>query len=43
VAPNLREYLRFILSRQGQQAVIDYGRYLHLPLAVLREQLKKLE
>ncbi len=43
VSPNVKEYLRFILSRQGQQVVIDYGRYLHLPLEVVREQLRKLE
>ena len=43
VAPPLKEYLRFVLSRQGQQVVIDHGRYLHLPLEVTREQLKKLE
>jgi len=43
VAPHLKEYLRFVLSRQGQEILIAQGRYLHLPLEVVREQLKKLE
>lgn len=43
VNPNVKEFLRFILSRQGQQAVIDHGRYLHLPAAVVREELGKLD
>jgi len=43
VDPNLKEFLRYILSREGQQEVVNYGRYLPLPAGVVREQLKKLE
>jgi len=38
----VREFLRYVLSRQGQQDVLGDGAYLPLPLATLREQLKKL-
>lgn len=37
----LKEFLRFILSAQGQQIVADAG-YLPLPPAILNEQLEKL-
>jgi len=39
----LREFLRYILSKQGQEDVAVLGRYLPLPAAVVREQLKKLD
>jgi len=39
----LREFLTYILSREGQQEVVKYGRYLPLPAAVVRDQLRKLE
>jgi phosphate transport system substrate-binding protein len=41
--PKLREFLRFVLSRDGQRIVADDGNYLPLPTSVVREQLKKLE
>ena len=41
--PKLREYLRFIVSREGQAAVMRDGKYLPLTLEVSREQLRKLE
>jgi phosphate transport system substrate-binding protein len=41
--PKVREYLRFIVSREGQQAVMQDGKYLPLTAEVSREQLKKLE
>lgn len=41
--PRVKEFLRYILSRQGQQDVAAEGSYLPLPAAALREQLKKLE
>jgi phosphate transport system substrate-binding protein len=41
--PTLREFLRFVLSREGQDDVAAYGRYLPLPAAVARAELKKLE
>ena len=41
--PRLKEFLTFILSREGQQAVIDDGMYLPLNAATIRAELKKLE
>ena len=41
--PRLKEYLRYILSRQGQDAVQRDGKYLPLTAEVVREQLKKLD
>jgi phosphate transport system substrate-binding protein len=41
--PRVKEFLRYILSKQGQQDVAQDGSYLALPTAVIREQLKKLE
>ena len=41
--PKLREFLRYILSREGQQAVADNGNYLPLTAAAVREQLAQLE
>jgi phosphate transport system substrate-binding protein len=41
--PKVREYLRFIVSREGQEAVMRDGKYLPLTAEVSREQLKKLE
>ena len=43
VEPKLREFLRYILSREGQRAVAEDGGYLPLPADVVREQLKKIE
>ncbi len=43
VDPKLKEFLRYVLSREGQQEVVKYGRYLPLPAEVIREQLKKLD
>ena len=41
--PKVREFLRFILSREGQQIILHGGPYSPLPAAVVRDQLKKLE
>jgi phosphate transport system substrate-binding protein len=41
--PKVREFLRFILSREGQQIIAKSGIYSPLPAAVLREQLAKLD
>jgi phosphate transport system substrate-binding protein len=41
--PKLREFLRYVLSRDGQQTVATDGNYLPLPASVVREQLKKLD
>jgi phosphate transport system substrate-binding protein len=41
--PKVREFLRFILSREGQAAVQQDGKYLPLTAEVVREGLKKLD
>jgi phosphate transport system substrate-binding protein len=41
--PKLKEFLRFILSRDGQQAVIDDGIYLPLTARIVEQELAKLE
>ena len=41
--PKVKEYLRFIVSREGQEAVMHDGKYLPLTAEASREQLKKLE
>jgi phosphate transport system substrate-binding protein len=41
--PKVREYLRFIVSREGQEAVMRDGKYLPLTAELSRDQLKKLE
>jgi len=43
VDPKVDEFLRFILSQEGQDCVQREGRYLPLTAAVVRDQLKKLE
>ena len=43
VDPKVKEYLRYVLSREGQQDVIRDGKFLPLTGQVVREQLKKLE
>lgn len=42
VDPKVREFLKYVLSRQGQRDVLADGAYLPLPLATLKEQLEKL-
>ena len=41
--PKVREFLRFILSREGQAEVQRDGKYLPLTAEVVREGLKKLD
>lgn len=41
--PKLREFLRYILSREGQQDIIRTTGYLPLGAAAIREQLGKLQ
>ena len=41
--PKLKEFLRYVLSRDGQQLVARNGGYLPLTAAVAREQLQKLD
>ena len=41
--PKVREFLKFVLSKQGQDDVVKEGIFLPLPTAMVREELKKLD
>jgi phosphate transport system substrate-binding protein len=41
--PKVREFIRFVLSREGQQIIQKAGVYSPIPAATVREQLKKLD
>lgn len=41
--PRLAEFIRFVLSREGQELVMRDGKYLPLPADAAREELKKLD
>jgi phosphate transport system substrate-binding protein len=43
VDPKLREFLRYILSREGQQDIVHDGGYLPLSPEAIAAQLKRLE
>ncbi len=43
VDPTIKEFLRYILSREGMEAVVRDGAYLPLTEALIEEQLRKLE
>jgi phosphate transport system substrate-binding protein len=43
VDPRVKEFLRYILSREGQEAIVRDGNYLPLSEDSIREQLRKLE
>jgi phosphate transport system substrate-binding protein len=43
VDPKVKEFLRYILSREGQQDIVREGGYLPLSRQAIREQLKKLD
>ena len=43
VEPKLREFLRFVLSRDGQEIVVRNGAYLPLTAALAAEQMRKLD
>jgi phosphate transport system substrate-binding protein len=43
IDPKVKEFLRFVVSREGQEAVMRDGKYLPLTAEVVREQLKKLQ
>jgi len=41
--PRAREFMRFVLSREGQEIIARVGYYYPLPAAYLKEQLRKLD
>jgi phosphate transport system substrate-binding protein len=41
--PRAREFMRFVLSREGQEIIAQVGYYYPLPRAYLLEQLRKLD
>jgi phosphate transport system substrate-binding protein len=41
--PRLKAFLSYILSREGQQAIVDDGMYIPLTPDMAREQLRKLD
>ena len=41
--PKVREFVRFILSREGQAIIAKNGSYSPLPYSYIREQLAKLD
>ena len=43
IDPKIKEFIRYILSREGQDAVAKQGKYLPLPAETVAEQLKKLD
>jgi phosphate transport system substrate-binding protein len=43
ISPRVREFLAYILSREGQQDVVDDGMYLPLTAQAAREQREKLK
>jgi phosphate transport system substrate-binding protein len=43
VDPTVKEFLRYILSSEGQQDILREGRYLPLSQEAILEQLKELE
>lgn len=42
IDPKLAEFIRFVLSREGQQLVMEDGKYLPLPADAVRAELAKL-
>jgi phosphate transport system substrate-binding protein len=43
IDPNVKEFLRYVLSQEGQAEVQRDGKYLPLTPEIAREQLKKLD
>ncbi len=41
--PRAREFMRFVLSREGQEIIARVGYYYPLPAGYLKEQLRKLD
>ena len=43
IDPKVREFLRYVLSQEGQADVMRDGKYLPLTAEAAREELKKLD
>lgn len=43
VDPKVKEFVRYILSREGQEAVARHGKYLPLTAEAVRAELRKLD
>ena len=43
IDPKIKEFLRYILSQEGQEAVEQDGKYLPLTAEIVSAQLKKLD
>jgi phosphate transport system substrate-binding protein len=43
VDPKVEDFLRYILSREGQRDVISEGAYLPLPQHIVAEQLRRIQ
>jgi hypothetical protein len=41
--PKVREFIRFVLSREGQEIIQKNGPYTAIPADYAREQAKKLD
>src|SRR5262249_20946186 len=41
--PRVREFLRFVLSREGQEIIAKNGPYSPIPAEYIRAQLRKLD
>jgi phosphate transport system substrate-binding protein len=43
LAPKVKDFMKYVLSAEGQEIVRQHGVYFPLPVALVREQLKKLD
>lgn len=43
IDPKVREFVRYVLSREGQEAVTRSGKFLPLTAEVVREEMRKLD
>jgi phosphate transport system substrate-binding protein len=41
--PKLREFLRYVLSREGQDEIAKHGAYLPLPAEMAAQQARRLD
>jgi len=43
IDPKVKEFLEYILSREGQQAVVKEGVFLPLPAAIVEQERARLQ